>query len=202
MRPVSVGSFLRSLVLTVVVAGGGWLLFGRGVVDDIRESNERSGGGGPVDERMVSPKRLVPAVAALRDREGADAPMITVWIRPDNVQFVLRERGQQRAWIWRDDGPLEPYNTFPGSGQVYRRPTWPLSRLDVRAPARIARSISEREGGDFLVSLGDIGRSGDGPRLFWVMRGRVGERGVAYAARADGRRVGVYDPSLPRLGAR
>jgi hypothetical protein len=34
------------------------------------------------------------------------------------------------------------------------------------------------------------------------MRGRVGERGVAYAARANGGRIGAYNPSLPLLGAR
>jgi hypothetical protein len=88
-----------------------------------------------------------------------------------------------------------------GADRVYLRRTWPLSKLDVRAPGRISRSISEREAGDFRVSIGDVGRAGSG-RVVWVMRGLVGERGVAYAARSDGRRIGSYNPSLPGLGAR
>ena len=82
------------------------------------------------------------------------------------------------------------------------RRTWPLSKLDVRAPGRISRSISAREGGDFHVSIGDVGRSGDGGRILWIMRGLVGESGVAYAARSNGRGIGQYNPSLPLQGAR
>jgi hypothetical protein len=96
---------------------------------------------------------------------------------------------------------LSPFEPQPGADRAYLRDTWPLSRLDVRAPGRVSRSVSEREGGDFRLSLGDFGRAGSG-RPVWVMRGLVGERGVAYAARADGRRVGVYNPALPDDGAR
>ena len=202
MHVSTIGGFIRGLVLTIVVGVGGWFLVGQDRLDDIREQNERGAGGGPFDERLVSPKRFGPIVAELREREGARAPMVTVVMRSDSVEFVLRERGELRGWRWRGvEGPLRPFEPQAGADPVYLRRTWPLSRLDVRAPARISRSVSEREGGDFRVSIGDVGRAGSG-RLAWVMRGLVGERGVAYAARADGRRIGPYNPSLPQLGAR
>jgi hypothetical protein len=198
----TLGGFIRGLVLTAIVGVGGWFLFGQDILDDIREQNERGAGGGPFDERLVSPQRFGPIVAELREREGSRAPMVTVVMRSDSVEFVLRERGRLRGWRWRGrKGPLVRFEPQAGADPVYLRRTWPLSRLDVRAPGRISRSVSKREGGDFRVSIGDVGRAGSG-RIIWVMRGLVGERGVAYAARADGRGVGRYNPSLPLDGAR
>jgi hypothetical protein len=198
----TIGGFLRGLILTAIVGVGGWFLFGQDILDEVQKQNERAAGGGPFDERMVSAKRFAPIVAELRRIEGPRAPMVTVVMRPDSVEFVLRTRdGGLRGWRWRGEGPLRPFEPQPGADRVYLRRTWPLSRLDARAPGRVSRSISEREGGDFHLSIGDFGRAGSG-RLVWVMRGLVGERGVAYAARADGRRVGVYNPALPDEGAR
>lgn len=193
---------LRGLVLTALVAGGAWLLFGHQIVDQIKKANDRSAGAGPFDQRMVSARRFAPIAAELRKREGPRAPMVTVVMRPDSVEFVLRSRGALRGWRWRGDGPLQAFEPGASADPVYQRPTWPLSKLDVRAPGRISRSITRREGGDFLLSIGDVGRSGDGGRILWVMRGIVGERGIAYAARPDGTRIGAYNPSLPGLGAR
>jgi hypothetical protein len=201
VRPSTFGGWIRGLILTVVVGFGGWFLFGERTLNDLREQNERAAGGGPFDERLVSAKRFAPVVAELREREGPRAPMVTVVMRSGSVEFVLRKRGGLRGWRWRGDGPLVPFEPQAGADPVYLRRTWPLSKLDARAPGRISRSISEREGGDFRVSIGDVGRAGSG-RIVWVMRGLVGERGVAYAARSDGRRIGSYNPSLPGLGAR
>jgi hypothetical protein len=198
----TIGGFIRGLIITAIVGVGGWFLVGQDVVDDIREQNERGSGGGPFDERLVSAKRFGPIVAELREREGPRAPMVSVVMRSDSVEFLLRERGELRGWRWRGGkGPLVPFEPQAGADPVHLRRTWPLSRLDVRAPGRISRSVSRRENGDFRVSIGDVGRAGSG-RVIWVMRGLVGERGVAYAARADGRGVGPYNPSLPLDGAR
>jgi len=203
VRVYTIGGFVRGLVLTALVAVGGWFLFGQRILDDIQEQQERGSGGGPFDQRLVSAKRFGPIVAALREHEGPRAPMVTVVMRADSVEFVLRERGELRGWRWRGKkGPLRPFEPQAGADPVYLKRTWPLSKLDVRAPGRISRSISAREGGDFRVSIGDVGRTGDGGRILWIMRGLVGERGVAYAARANGRGVGQYNPSLPLQGAR
>jgi hypothetical protein len=198
----TIGGFIRGLVLTAVVGVGGWFLVGQDIVDDIQEQQDRGSGGGPFDQRLVSAKRFAPIVAQLREREGRRAPMVTVVMRADSVEFVLRERGELRGWRWRGrKGPLRPFEPQAGADRVYLRRTWPLSRLDARAPGRISRSISEREGGDFRVSISDVSRAGSG-RITWIARGLVGERGVAYAARADGRGIGPYNPALPNDGAR
>jgi hypothetical protein len=194
---------LRGLILTAIVGLGAWLLFGQKIVDDIKEQQDLGSGGGAFEKRMVSAQRFGPIVDQLREREGARAPMVTIVMRADSVEFVLRDHGQLRGWRWRGrKGPLRAFEPQAGADPIYLKRTWPLSKLDVRAPGRISRSISEREGGDFRISLGDVGRSGDGGRILWVMRGLVGERGVAYAARDDGRGVGQYNPALPLLGAR
>lgn len=203
MRVYTIGGFIRGLALTAIIAVGGWLLVGQRILDQVKEANDRAAGSGPFDQRMVSARRFAPIVAELRRREGAGAPMVTVVMRADSVEFVLRARGGGlRGWRWRGNGPLRRFEPGATADPVYLRPTWPLSRLDPRAPGRVSRAISRREGGDFLLSIGDVGRSGSGGRILWVMRGLVGERGVAYAARANGTRIGVYNPSLPRLGAR
>jgi hypothetical protein len=198
LRPIR---FARNLLLTALVGAIGWSLFGERILDDIKREQDRTSGGGPFDQRLVGPKRFAPIVAELREREGPRAPMVTVVMRPNSVEFVLRSGGELRGWRSDVDGPLQRFEPQAGADPVYLRRTWPLSKLDPRAPGRISRSISEREDGDFRVSIGDVGRAGSG-RIVWVMRGLVGERGVAYAARADGRRIGQYNPSLPLLGAR
>ena len=192
----SSGGFIRGLLITAVVGAGSWFLFGQGIVDDIRDANERGSGGGPFDERLVSAKRFGPAVAALREREGARAPMVTVVMRAGSVEFVVRRGDRLRGYRWRGDGPLRQYDAQATADPVYLRDPWPLSRLDVRAPGRISRRISRREGGDFRVSISDFGRTGSG-RLAWVMRGLVGERGVAWFGSRHGRRIAPYNPADP-----
>ena len=201
MRVYTIGGFIRGLVLTAVVGVAGWFLVGQRILDEVQKQNQRAAGGGPFDQRLVSARRFAPIVAELRRREGARAPMVTVVMRADSVEFVLRRRGALRGWRWRGDGPLKPFEPQAGADPVYLRRTWPLSKLDVRAPGRISRSISRREGGDFQLSIGDVGRAGSG-RIIWVLRGLVGERGVAWAARSDGRRVVTYNPGLPDSGVR
>jgi hypothetical protein len=48
------GRRLIGLLLTGLVAVVAWFAVGRGVLDDINQSNERSGGGGPKSQRIVS----------------------------------------------------------------------------------------------------------------------------------------------------
>jgi hypothetical protein len=73
-----------------------------------------------------------------------------------------------------------------------------MSLLDARAPERITRAISGAEHGDFQLSIGDIQRADTG-KLVWIMRGRVGERGVAWYAPPRGAPIKPYDPSKPEL---
>jgi hypothetical protein len=73
-----------------------------------------------------------------------------------------------------------------------------MSLLDPRAPERITRAISRAERGDFQLSIGDIQRAETG-KLIWTMRGRVGERGVAWYAPPRGSPIKPFDPSKPEL---
>ena len=65
-----------------------------------------------------------------------------------------------------------------------------------RAPERITQAISIAEHGDFQLSIGDLQRAETG-KLVWTMRGRIGERGVAWYAPPTGTPIKPFDPSKP-----
>ena len=76
----------------------------------------------------------------------------------------------------------------------------PVQRQAARhgRPGRIAAQISKAEHGDFHNSISDLQRAESG-KVVWVMRGMIGERGVAYYAPPSGRSIKPYDPSSPDL---
>jgi hypothetical protein len=197
----NVGGRLIGIVLTAIVAVVAWFGFGRGILDKINESNARSGGGGPQNERIVSARRFAPLVAQVRAEVGRDGRLVKVTMRPLSVEFVTsQDGGIAHGLRWRDGKKgLQRFEDNASPGAV----PWPISRLDPTAPQRIARAISRNEGGDFHLSIGDISRADSG-KLVWIMRGTIGERGVAWYAAPDGSHVKRYDPSSPDLsqGAR
>jgi hypothetical protein len=193
---------LRGLLLTALVAAVAWFAVGRGILDDLNESNARSGGGGPQSQRIVNARRFAPVVAKVQRVVGAEAKLSLITMRPDSVEFEVVRGGRARGYRWRegDDG-LRTYEVG-GTGQAgapSARP-WPMSLLDTHAPGRIAAAASAAEHGDFHLSIGTMERADSG-RVVWIMRGTIGERGVAYSARPDGSHVKAYNPASPELSA-
>ena len=137
----------------------------------------------------------------MRAQVGRDGRLVKVTMRPLSVEFVTNQDGGIAHGLrWRDGKKaLQRFEDNASPGAV----AWPISRLDPTAPQRIARTISRNEGGDFHLSIGDISRADSG-KLVWIMRGTIGERGVAWYAAPDGSHVKRYDPSSPDLsqGAR
>jgi hypothetical protein len=194
------GRTLARLGFTAAVAAIAWFTVGQSALDKINKSNERAGGGGPLNERVVSARRFTPIVARLKKTAGAEAQLSVVTIRPDSVEFEVVDHGRARGYRYRDG--RDALQTFDvgatgKSGQPSNRP-WPISQLDPKAPERITRAISRQERGDFQLSIGDIQRAETG-KLIWTMRGRIGERGVAWYAPANGTPIKPYDPSRPEL---
>jgi hypothetical protein len=189
-------SSLTSLIVLVVV----WFTFGHKVLDKINESNARAGGGGPLNERIVSTRRFAPIVATLRRTVGSEARLAVVTVRADSVEFEVVQGGRARGYRYRDgENGLQTFDVG-GSGQLGQpsnRP-FPISQLNPRAPERITRAISQREGGDFRISIGDLQRADTG-KLIWTMRGLVGERGVAWYAPPSGRPIRPFNPGAPAL---
>ena len=185
---------LLSLLVTLAIGGVLWLTVGKDVLDDVQSDTERQGGGGPQSERIVDAGNFGPMVKALRREVGRDARMLSVTLRPTSAEFVVRDGDSALGYRSEDGGDdLERVQVnVTGPGGV-REGAWPISKLDPDAPERMARAISDKEGGDFHLSLADLERQGSG-KLVWVMRGTIGERGVAYAARPDGSKARVYDP--------
>jgi hypothetical protein len=185
-------------LVTLAVAAIAWFTFGHKIVDKINESNVSAGGGGPQSQRIVSERRFAPIVLQVRNAAGAGARFSGLTLRPDSAEFLLAADGRVAHGLRYRDGEkaLERFddNAPPDAG------SWPLSALDTRGPQRIARAISTREDGDFQLSIGDFERSETG-KLIWILRGRIGERGVAYYAAPDGSRVKRYDPSSAALSA-
>jgi hypothetical protein len=194
---------MRSLVglaLTAAIAAVAWFTVGQDALDKVNESNARSGGGGPLNERIVSARRFTPIVARVRRAVGPEARLVSVTLRPDSAEFEVVSGGRASGYRYRDgEEGLERFDvgTTGRAGRPSNVP-WRMALLDPRGPERITRSISRAESGDFQLSIGDIQRAETG-KVIWIMRGRIGERGVAYYAAPDGSHVRPYDPSKPEL---
>jgi hypothetical protein len=194
------GRTLMRLAVTAVVAAIAWFTIGKSTLDDINKSNARAGGGGPPNERIVSARRFTPIVARLRREVGPEARLVAITVRPDSVEFEVFQGGRASGYRYRDghDG-LERYDVGATGkpGQPSNGP-WRMSLLDPRAPERITGAVSRAEHGDFQLSIGDIQRAETG-KLIWTMRGRIGERGVAWYAPPRGSPIKPFDPSKPEL---
>src|SRR4051812_45136896 len=188
------------LALSAVIAVVAWFTVGQGILDKINESNARSGGGGPQNERTVSEAQLAPIVKRLRTQIGAEAQLVSVTLRPDSVEFEVVRKGRASGYRWRRGSDRLTTYEVGGSGQAGQASNGPFpgSLLDTKAPERIARTISAREHGDFHLSIGDLQRADSGKPV-WILRGTIGERGVAWYAPPNGSPVRPYDPSSPDL---
>jgi hypothetical protein len=194
------GRTLMGLALTAAIAAIAWFTVGKSTLDDINKSNARAGGGGPLNERIVSARRFTPIVARLRREVGPEAQLVAVTLRPDSVEFEVVQGARAHGYRYRDGHDrVETYDvgTTGKRGHPSNGP-WRMSLLDPRAPERITRAISNAEHGDFQLSIGDIQRAETG-KVIWTMRGRVGERGVAWYAPPRGSPIKPFDPSKPEL---
>jgi hypothetical protein len=191
---------LVGFALTLIIAAVAWFTVGHKILDKVNESNERAGGGGPLNERIVSERRFGPIVATLKKTVGSEARLAVVTVRPDSVEFEVVRNGRARGYRYRDGADRLQTYEVGGTGQAGHpsNTPWPISQLDPRAPERITRAISRRENGDFQLSIGDLQRAETG-KLIWTMRGRVGERGVAWYAPPHGEPIKPFDPSKPEL---
>jgi hypothetical protein len=194
---------LRRLVgfaLTAIIAAVAWFTFGHKILDKVNESNARAGGGGPLEKRIVAARRFGPIVATLKKTVGSEAKLASVTVRPDSVEFEVVQHGRALGYRYVDGANRLQSLDVGGSGQAGRpsNTPWPMSQLDPRAPERITRAISKAEHGDFLLSIGDIQRAETG-KLIWTMRGRIGERGVAWYAPPHGRPIKPFNPAKPEL---
>src|SRR3954469_24999932 len=132
------------LALSAVIAVVAWFTVGQGILDKINESNERSGGGGPQQERTVSESQLAPIVKRLRSQVGSEARLVSVTLRPDSVEFEVVRNGSARGYRWRRGSDRLTTYEVGGSGQAGRPSNSPFSGalLDTGAPEKIAKAIS------------------------------------------------------------
>ncbi|MEA2481517.1 MAG: hypothetical protein QOJ07_3439 [Thermoleophilaceae bacterium] len=191
---------LVGFALTAIIGLIAWFTVGHKILDKVGESNARSGGGGPLEKRIVAARRFGPIVATLKKTVGSEARLASVTVRPDSVEFEVVKRGHARGYRYVDGVDRLQTLDVGATGQAGRpsNKPWPISQLDPRAPERITRTISKREHGDFLLSIGDIQRAETG-KLIWTMRGRIGERGVAWYAPPHGEPVKPFNPATPEL---
>jgi hypothetical protein len=187
-------SFGFSLALLAVL----WATVGHNVVDGIKADTARQSGGGPQSGRIVNEKNFGPVVAALRDKVGADAQLVSVTMRPDSVEFVVRDGDKAKGY--RSDNASTHLDAVGvnlyGPGTVADS-AFPISKLDEAAPGKVAAAISRKEDGDFNLSIATLEREGNG-NLLWDMKGTIGGRGVAYVAEANGKKVELFNPVSPR----
>jgi hypothetical protein len=131
---------------------------------------------------------------------GSEAQLASVTLRPESVEFEVVQSGRASGYRWRRGKKrLQTYEvgTTGKAGQPSNVP-FRMSLLDTHGPERIAKAISAAEDGDFHLSIGDLQRADSG-KVFWILRGTIGERGVAYYALPNGSRVKAYNPASPDL---
>jgi hypothetical protein len=194
------GNPLLGIALTAIVAVVAWFAVGQGLVDKVNDSNARSGGGGPFDERTVSQKQFAPLIQRLHKEIGSEASISVITMRPDSVEFEVVQNRRASGYRWRRGSDrFERYDVggTGQQGQASNKP-FPQSQLDTVGPERMSKAISEAEHGDFHLSIGDLQRAETG-KLIWTLRGTIGERGVAYSASPHGTPIKAYNPASPDL---
>jgi hypothetical protein len=175
-----------------------WVTVGHKMLDDIKADTARQGGGGPQSERIVNSENFGPIVDSLRDKVGRDAELLSVTMRPTSVEFVVRDGAKAQGYRSQDGSTKldEVGVNLYGPGTVADS-AFPIAKLDENAPEKIAAAISGKENGDFNLTIATLEREDNGT-LLWDMKGRVGERGVAYVAEPNGSDVDVFNPVSPR----
>src|SRR5215210_4245720 len=93
---------LIGLGISAIVAAVAWFTVGQDVLDKVNDSNARSGGGGPPNERIVSARRFTPIVARMRRAVGPEARLVSVTLRPDSVEFEVVRGGRASGYRYRD----------------------------------------------------------------------------------------------------
>jgi hypothetical protein len=189
---------LLGFAFMAAVAAVAWFTVGQDTLDRINETNP----GGPPNKRIVAARRFTPVVAKLRRAAGSEARLVSLTVRPASVEMIAATGGRARGYRWlhgRDGIERFEVGGAGAAGEVSSKP-FSMSQLDTRAPERITRAIAKAEGGDFQLSIGDLERAQTGT-IVWILRGRIGERGIAYYARANGRRIKPYNPSDPELSS-
>ena len=189
VRSPGIGGYVFGAVVTAAIAAIAWFALGKDALDKATESAG--------DRQAQTVRDFTGVVSRLKQRLGPEGRLVTVTLRDSSAEFVTGVDGDvAHALRWTGgDGPLE---AFEENAPVGDPEPFPVAKLDARAPKRIFDAISERENGDFELSIGDLQRAGTG-RLVWTMRGVIGERGVAYTASPAGAGVTRYDPASPQL---
>lgn len=178
---------LFGLVLTVLIGAAAWFLFGKDILNDLREDTARESGGGPRSERIYREDQFRPAVEEMRDEVGRNARVLEVSMRADRLEFHVRDGGDDVVYV-SDDGDYDDLEK-DDSAIVTASPSesYSLRRVNPAAPQRIVEKIERREDGEFLTTQFRLMR--DGGKLGWSVNGRVGQRGVGYYAPPNGRRL-------------
>ena len=192
------GNPLVGIAVTAIVAAVAWFTVGQGVIDKVNESNERSGGGGPFDQRTVSEHQFGPLVQRLHREIGSEARVSLITMRPDSVEFEVVQNRRASGYRWRPGSDRFERYDVGGTGQAGQASgdPFPQSQIDTAAPGRMSKAISAAEHGDFHLSIGDLQRAETG-KLIWTLRGTIGERGVAYSASPHGTPIKPYNPASP-----
>jgi hypothetical protein len=192
---------LGRLVGAALSLGAVWLLWatiGHGVVDDIKSDTARQGGGGPESGRIVNQENFGPIVDALRNKVGPDAQLLAVTMRPTSVEFIVRDGDKANGYRSHDASTdLESVGVnLYGAGTVADN-AFPIGKLDETAPQKIASAISQKETGDFNLTIATLELQPSGG-LLWDVKGTVAGRGVAYVAEPNGTGTEVFNPLSPR----
>jgi hypothetical protein len=176
---------LLGFLMTLAIGAGAWFLFGKDILDDLREDTARQEGLGPRSERIYRRMQFGPALERLRDKVGPRARLYEVSLRADRLEFQVKRGGGAVVYVG-DDGDYDDLERDPNA-VVTATSTFALRRVKAAAPQRIVERIERRERGEFRTT--QLRLMHDSGKLGWTVHGRVGQRGVGYYARPDGRRV-------------
>ena len=176
---------LLGLAMTLAIGAGAWFLFGRDILDDLRDDTARQEGRGPRSERIYREEQFGPALDALKEKVGPRARLYEVSLRADRLEFQVVKGGEAVVYAG-EDGDYDDLDE-DATAVVTTSTTFALRRVDASAPQRIVARIERREDGEFLTTQLRLLR--ERGELGWTVHGRIGQRGIGYYASPDGRRV-------------
>ena len=158
---------LIGLVMTVVIGAAAWFLFGKDILDDLKEDTARQEGRGPRSERIYQRSQFGPALRELKAEVGRNARLYEVSLRADRLEFQVKSGGGVAVYV-SDDGDYDDLERDPNAVVTA------TDTFSIPASGRVRRSESSgrssaKERGEFLTTQLRLMRDArtarlDGPR--------------------------------------
>ncbi len=171
-----VGFAVTAIVIVVVIVKV--VDRGSGIVDSVTGND---------DKRLYVEENFSPIMGALTKKVGANAELLNVTIRPDRVEFQVRNGEKADGFVSDGGDDFESVDVqLFGNGSIDAT-TFPLSSVKPAVPEQLVNSIKRQEKAkEIILNTETFERdlvSGD---LQWKVNGTADGTGFQYTAKPNG----------------